>query len=137
MSRPFSFALGGSGSAIFLIRTPEIETEERAVAEPYLTDLRDLVDRLAIPHEITCKHFFSGAAAYVGGEVFMSLTPAGLALKLSPGDRERAIAEVAAPLRYFPKAPVKKGYAVLPAEVIDNERTFRTWVFRSIKFVRV
>ena len=37
------------------------------MAEPDLTDLRDLLDRLmpiaGVTHELTCKHFFAGAAA--------------------------------------------------------------------------
>ena len=36
---------------------------------------------------ISCKHVLSGAAAYVDGDIFMALTPVGLALKLPEGDR--------------------------------------------------
>ena len=52
------------------------------MAQPYLRELRSIVEgeRLRSPGAISCKHFFSGAAAYVGGDIFMTLVPAGLAL---------------------------------------------------------
>ncbi len=105
------------------------------MAEPYLTDLRDLVARLAVSDEVTCKHFFSGAAAYRGGKIFMSLTPAGLALKLPEGERDKAFAEGATPLRYFPKSPVKKNYAVLPRRIVEDEQALRSWLVCSLGFV--
>ena len=87
------------------------------IAEPYLTELVHLAqewtqadDRVGV---IECRHFFSGAAAYRDGSIVASLTPVGLAFKV-PDDvrgelmrRGRAIQ-----LRYFPKAPVKRGYVL-------------------------
>ncbi len=103
------------------------------MAEPYLADLNALVDRLAMPRDIACKHFFSGAAAYSGDQIFMSLTPAGLALKLSPEDLEAAMAAGATSLRYFPKAPVKKDYAVMPRDVVEDDQSLKAWMIRSLK----
>ncbi|MCH8836901.1 MAG: hypothetical protein IIA60_03755 [Candidatus Marinimicrobia bacterium] len=64
------------------------------MAEPYLRDLQSIIERLSAPNDeadiITCKHFFSGAAAYIEGHIFMSLTPVGLALKL-PKDHCEAL----------------------------------------------
>ena len=58
----------------------------RAVmAEPYLKELQSIVERIAqrygVNGNIVCKHFFSGAAAYVNGHIFMTLTTVGLAIK--------------------------------------------------------
>ncbi len=110
------------------------------MAEPYLKELRALVERLSFARDeaadLVCKHFFSGAAAYAGGHICMSLTPAGLALKLPPADCEALVAHGAKPLRYFPKAPVKKDYVVLPARITADEDALRDWIARSIAFVR-
>jgi TfoX/Sxy family transcriptional regulator of competence genes len=82
---------------------------------------------------IECKHFFSGAAAYVDGRIFMSLTPAGLALKLAAADRDALLAQGATALRYFPKAPVKKDYAVLPDSIRSDEAVLARWIAASIE----
>ena len=48
--------------------------------------LQTLPDRLGsrpgLTVTIECKHFFSGAAAYADGRIFMTPTTVGLALKL-------------------------------------------------------
>ena len=46
------------------------------------------------------------------------------------------IALGAKPLQYFPKAPVKKGYVVLPQVVIDDAGMLNQWIARSISSVR-
>jgi TfoX/Sxy family transcriptional regulator of competence genes len=110
------------------------------MAEPYLSDLEAIVARVCAPQgaagDIACRHFFSGAAAYVDGRVFMSLTPVGLALKLSRDDRALAFDQGATALRYFPSAPVKKDYAVLPARLVDDDGILRGWILRSITHVQ-
>jgi hypothetical protein len=51
------------------------------MAEPWLRKPRPILERTspspAPTAAIECKHFFSGAAAYAGGGIFMSQTPAG------------------------------------------------------------
>ena len=81
------------------------------------------------------KHFFSGAAVYADGAICITLTPAGLALKL-PSERRTTLFEKhgATPLRYFPKAPIKKEYAVLPAKIMDDKKALRGWVAESIDY---
>lgn len=110
------------------------------MAEPYLTELKAIIGRInALGPEIgvvSCKHFFSGAAAYVDAQIFMSLSPVGLALKLPEADCARLFSQGATPLKYFPKAPVKKDYAVLPAQLVEDEKTLMEWVVRSMNFVR-
>ena len=78
------------------------------MAKAQLERMQALVDRvladLCAAGAIECKHFFSGAAAYIDGQIFMTLTPVGLALKLSEHDRARLTALGAVPLRYFSNA---------------------------------
>ncbi|MCH8182960.1 MAG: TfoX/Sxy family protein [Proteobacteria bacterium] len=110
------------------------------MAEPYLKELRSLVERFAPRRDgdldIECKHFFSGAAAYENGHIFMSLTPVGLALKLPERDRDALMSEGGAALKYFPKAPVKKEYVVLPGKLVEDERALGAWIMKSIEFGR-
>ncbi|MCH8289236.1 MAG: TfoX/Sxy family protein [Candidatus Marinimicrobia bacterium] len=71
------------------------------------------------------KHFFSGAALFANGKICMTLTPVGLALKLPEQLRESLIKEEGAKkLRYFPKAPIKKDYVVLPKNLMNDQSTF-------------
>lgn len=108
------------------------------MAEVYLKQLRTIVERFAVRHneavELEYRHFFSGAAAYVNGRIFMSLSPAGLALKLPEADRKPLMDEGAKPLKCFPKAPVKKEYVVLPDRIVEDKSELAAWMARSIEF---
>jgi len=108
------------------------------MVEPYLTGLKTIIERFRSLHPemnaVSCKHFFNGAAAYMDEKIFMSLSPVGLALKLAEDDCSLLFAQGATPLQYFPKAPIKKGYAVLPPQLVDDEEVLVEWVIRCIKF---
>lgn len=108
------------------------------MAEPYLQDLRDLLSRLApisgVTQALTCKHFFAGAAATVDGRIFMTLTPVGLALKLPPARCEDLLAAGGKPLRYFPNAPVKKAYVLLPDEAASDDQALARLIAESVQF---
>ena len=110
------------------------------MAEPYLSELRAIIERFAQRHgdksELTCKHFFSGAAGYMGGKIFITFTPAGLALKLSESDLNAAFAKGAKSLKYFPKSPIKKDYAVMPAHLTEDDANLAEWIKRSMGFVK-
>ncbi len=84
------------------------------MAQPFHEQLEQLVQRhLPAEANLECQHFFSGAAMYAGGVICVSLTPVGLAFKLPEAMCAKLIAAGgAAPLKYFPKAPIKKGYAL-------------------------
>lgn len=108
------------------------------MAAPYLQNLEDLLGtvkpNLPKATKITCKHFFSGAAAYANGKIFMSLSPVGLALKL-PGDtRAVVMAKGGKPLRYFPKAPIKKDYVVLPEKLVADQKALAALIRESVCF---
>jgi len=84
------------------------------MAHPYLEQLQSLVrTELRGDAELTCKHFFSGAALYANGKICASLSPAGLAFKLGKKRSEELIAsQVAVPLCYFEGAPTKSNYVL-------------------------
>ena len=94
------------------------------MAEPYLTGLSALVSSLDnSSQKLEYKHFFGGAALYIGGKICASLSPKGLAFKLSPqrcdeifakADAASINASHAVPLRYFDSSPIKRGYILLP-----------------------
>ncbi len=111
------------------------------MAKPYLSNLKTIVEQACRSSDrtgsIRCKHFFGGAAAYVDGRIFMTLSPVGLALKLSEEDRATLFRLGAKPLKYFPNAPVKKGYALLPIEHNEDFGALRDIIARSIAFVRM
>ncbi len=110
------------------------------MAKPYLEKLQALVDQLRPEIDqfegVECKHFFSGAAAYTAGQIFMSLTPVGLAIKLSENDIKLLFDQGAKPLKYFPKSPIKKDYAVLPRHIKDDRKVLKNWVLKSIQFAQ-
>jgi TfoX/Sxy family transcriptional regulator of competence genes len=81
-----------------------------------------------------CKHFFSGAAAYVNGRIFMTLTSVGLALKLPPESQAELTRHGATPLRYFPQGPIKKDYVVVPEKIARDADALAPWVATSVRF---
>ncbi len=103
-----------------------------------LLALRALLDRLPrqpIPGvKLECKHFFSGAAGYANGRIFMTLTTVGLALKLPEETRAALIEGGAGPLRYFPNGPVKKDYVRIPKKLADDDAALAGWIVESIRF---
>jgi TfoX/Sxy family transcriptional regulator of competence genes len=105
------------------------------MAQPWLSDLQALVKATGLDGDITCKHFFSGAAAYRSGQIFMSLSPAGLALKLPDETCAELFSKGATPLRYFAKSPIKKGYAVLPDDIREDKNALRKWISSSLEYI--
>jgi TfoX/Sxy family transcriptional regulator of competence genes len=105
------------------------------MSDRHVSDLRSLLDRLTPRDAIACKRFFGGAAAYVEGRIFMTLTPVGLALKLPADTRATLLAAGARPLKYFPKAPVKKEYVVLPDNITGDAEALAALVATSLSFV--
>ena len=94
------------------------------MAHPFLKNLELLADlHLSDRSNIECKHFFSGAALYSNGDICASLTPVGLAFKLSAIRCSELIDSGAAyPLKYFQKSPIKKDYALFPDfEGLDDD----------------
>jgi hypothetical protein len=66
----------------------------------------------------------------------MTLTPAGLALKLPEASRDRLITLGARPLRYFPTGPIKKDYVVVPEPLAQDRAALSLWIQESIGFAQ-
>ncbi len=106
------------------------------MVESYLQALRTLLRDASMDADIDCRHFFSGAAAYVDGRIFMTLTPTGLALKLPKLSRTKLLGMGGEPLRYFPNAPVKQDYVVVPPDIAENRKALAKWIIESIRYAR-
>ena len=109
------------------------------MTKEFIAELETLVGGMgnALPRDVTidCKRFFSSAAAYANGRIFMSLTPVGLGVKLAEPDKEALMQLGGTPLRYFPKASVKKAYVVVPENLAANTDLLKPWQARSISYV--
>ena len=110
------------------------------MSQSHLDVLRSLLERVTLDPDsrnaIECKLFFSGAAAYANGRIFMTLTTVGLALKLPEESRAALMKRGARPLRYFAKAPVKKVYVILPQTLAKDDVALASWIKESIRFSR-
>ncbi len=106
------------------------------MAKEYLDKLEALlqpVTRALPPNlEFTFRHFFGGAAAYAEGSICITLTTAGLALKLPEDARSELTKLGAKPLRYFPSGPIKKDYVVVPQSLKDDTKQLKIWARKSI-----
>ena len=103
------------------------------MAQAYLERLTALMSEVTFGRftgiNLECKHFFSGAALYANGNICVSLTPVGFAIKLPEESRDALLKQnVAKPLRYFPEGPIKKDYVVLPKTISDDAKVLRRWV---------
>ena len=98
--------------------------------------MQEVTASMSIRADLEIKHFFSGAAVYADGRICISLTPAGLAVKLPEPLRNDLLQEKGTKrLRYFPKAPIKKDYVVLSKAILINMDVLRFWLERSIEYV--
>ena len=108
------------------------------MAKKYLEKLSTLIKK-AVPNQLKsikleCRHFFSGAALYANGKICVTLTPKGFAIKLPGKNIEKLLKEKKAKkLRYFPKAPIKKDYAVLSKSMYDDLKILRHYIKMGIK----
>ena len=108
------------------------------MAKKYLEKLLPLIKK-GVPNQLKsikleCKHFFSGAALYANGKICATLTPKGFAIKLPENIRKKLLIEKKAKkLRYFPKAPIKKDYVILPKAITDDLKSLRYYIKISIK----
>jgi TfoX/Sxy family transcriptional regulator of competence genes len=110
------------------------------MVEKHRQTLQEMAERLrpgtGMAGAIECKHFFSGAAAYVDGRIFVTLTSVGLALKLPPERRAELLKKGARPLRYFEKGPVKKDYVILPEALVDDRQALLAMMEESARYCR-
>ena len=96
----------------------------------------EVTPSISISADLEIKHFFSGAAVYANGRICISLTPAGLAVRLPESLRNDLLKEKdTSRLRYFPKAPITKDYVVLSKTILKNSDVLGFWLERSIEYV--
>jgi len=109
------------------------------MTKEFIAELETLIGEMgnAWPKDVTidCKRFFNGAAAYANRRVFISLTPVGLAVKLAEPNKEALMLMGGTPLRYFPKATVKKAYVAVPENLAANTDLLKPWLAHSISYV--
>lgn len=106
----------------------ELETLfDKFLSDGFLSDMKT--------SNFQIKNFFGGGAAYVKGNIFMTLTKVGLALKLSEEDLTDIIEIGGMELRYFPNGHIKRKYSIIPENIILNSTNFHTWIRKSIDFV--
>ncbi|MDO9460772.1 MAG: TfoX/Sxy family protein [Alphaproteobacteria bacterium] len=105
----------------------------------YVQELQTIINQLITDDggltAVDCKRFFNGAATYIDGKIFMTLTPVGLALKLPADVRTELMTKGAKPLQYFPKAPIKREYVIVPDKIAMDDAVLAPLVRKSINFV--
>jgi len=110
------------------------------MAKEYLEKLTEILNRATARRflnvKFECKHFFNGAAVYADGRICISLTPAGFAIKLPEEPRNILLQKKSTKrLRYFPKAPIKRDYVVLPDSMLRDTKTLRSLIKLTVEYV--
>jgi len=107
----------------------------------YLDHLTELLQqarpRLAATHRLEFKNIFGAVAGYVDGNIFVSCGKFGVALRLPPDTLKSVfIEEGVKPLKYFPKGHIKKEYAVLPKQILNDKDQFKRLLDQSIRYAK-
>jgi len=85
--------------------------------------------------ELHFRPMFGGIMSYTRGRPFASLSNAGLALKLSPEDRENLMVEEhALPLRYSPEDSASKSYTLVPEGWHDDPDKLLPILMKSVEY---
>jgi TfoX/Sxy family transcriptional regulator of competence genes len=107
------------------------------VSEKRSDALERLIRSIDLPGSVTFKAMFGGAAAYIDGTIFASLSEVGLGLKLAPDDQAELLARPGAKrLQYHADAPVSRHYVVIPRDMESEQDALRGWILRSHAHVR-
>ncbi len=100
--------------------------------------LKQARPRLAMTHQLEFKNCFGAIAGYIDGHIFISCGKFGIALRLPPETLESLFDEKGVKhLKYFPNGHIKKEYAVLPQEIIENKQRFKELLDKSIKYASI
>jgi len=105
----------------------------------YLHQLERLVDAADLPGncKISYKSVFGAVGAYANGQIFMTCGIFGLALKLADDTCAALMAEgVGKPLKYFEKGHIKRNYAVLSGEILQDRARMGKLLRQSAAFVK-
>ncbi|MCH7484270.1 MAG: hypothetical protein IIA90_03865 [Chloroflexi bacterium] len=100
------------------------------------TLLKQVRPELATTHRLEFKNVFGAVGGYVNGYIFISHGKFGVALKLPKEVLDELFkGKDIKHLRYFPRGHLKKEYAILSKEVLENKRQLGKLVDESIKYV--
>ncbi len=105
----------------------------------YLNKIRILLKqarpKLSTTHKLEFKNVFGAVGGYVNGKIFISRGKFGVALRLPPDTLNSLFREKKAKhLKYFPKGHIKKEYAVLSKQILENKAELKKIVDKSVKF---
>ena len=106
---------------------------------PYRDQLERLLKkvrpRLSNTHRLEFKKCFGAVAGYVHGNIFISCSKFGVALKLPPKTLATFFKEEGVkPLKYFPNGHIKKVYGVLSKPILEESSRLKKLVDKSIKY---
>ena len=103
--------------------------------EKITTLLEQVRPKLSTTHRLEFKNVFGAVGVYVNGRIFVSCGKFGVALRLPSQTLESLFSEkIAKHLKYFPNGHVKKEYAVLPKQLIEDSRKFKKLLDKSIEY---
>ena len=103
--------------------------------EKITTLLKQARPKLSITHRLEYKNVFGAVGGYVNGKIFISCGKFGVALRLPPNTLDTLFQEKEAKhLKYFPNGHVKKEYAVLSRQIVENRKRLNKLVDASIKY---
>ena len=91
--------------------------------------------KLSARHQLEFKNVFGAVGGYLNGRIFISCGKFGLALKL-PSETLKNLFDkkIAKGLKYFPNGRIKKEYAVLSKQMLENEKQFKKLLDESLKY---
>ena len=82
------------------------------------------------------KNVFGAVGGFVNGHIFISHGKFGTALKLPKGVLDELFKEEDVKhLKYFSKGHMKKEYAILSKQILENERQLGSLVDESTRYV--
>jgi hypothetical protein len=103
-----------------------------ATTDALRRDLEDAATHLGIAHELRFHPMFGGLMAYLSERPCAWLGAAGLALKVTPSDRDELLAlKGAAPFLPRPGASPSRQYVLLPREFTRDTPVFAAWLARG------
>lgn len=106
----------------------------------YLEKLVNLLKRtrpkLVSQHRLEFKNVFGAIGAYVDGSIFASCGKFGVAFRFPPNTLVALFENKEVKhLKYFPRGHIKREYAVLSKQILENKPQFKKFVDESIKYV--
>ncbi len=98
--------------------------------------LKQAHPELTTAYRLEFKNVFGAVGGYVNGEIFISSGKFGITLRLPSNILDALFQEKEAKhLKYFSNGHIKKEYAVLSKQILENKHQLKELIDESIKFV--